>query len=238
MQIKTRAIVLSNLKYGDTGLIVHCYTEHYGRIPLMFKGVRGKRAKTKASMLMPLTLLELEISFSEKRELQFAKDVTVLNSMNNLHYDPVKNSVAIFLSEVLSKTLREQEKNDLLFQFLENSLAYFDEISGIGKSLFHLKFMLELSRFLGFYPENNYDEITTYFSPELGRFISAPKEITHINDTGLLIHKLLNERFADIEKRSVKSLTIKDALENIVTLYTSHLSDIKEFKSYNVFKAL
>lgn len=237
MRIKTRAIVLSNLKYGDSGLIVHCYTEQHGRVPFLFKGVRGKKAKTKASMLMPLTLLELEVAFSEKRELQFANDVSVLNAMINLHADPIKNSVAIFLSEVLSKTLRELEVNALLFQFLENSLAYFDAISGTGKSLFHLKFLLELSKFLGFYPENNYNEITTYFSPDAAHFMSNPSELNSDKSIGKLLHQLLGSSFEELEKIEYQSSSISGALENIVNLYLSHLSSIKEFKSYTVFRS-
>lgn len=236
MQIKTEAIVLNTIKYGDTSLIVNCYTPNHGRLALLFKGIRNRKKGVRPSLFMPLTMLEMEISFSAKRELQFAKDVTTLNVLSTIHQDPIKNSVAIFLSEVLYKTLKEEEANALLFQFLCHSFIYFDQSTGASRQLFHLKFLLELSRFLGFYPENNWDKLHAEFSPLLGRFEPKKPETTQADGIGILISMLLKQPFEALGAIKTTGTDIALALENIVRLYLSHMTTIKEFKSYNIFK--
>lgn len=236
MQIKTEVIVLSSVKYGDASLIVNCYTPIHGRLPLMFKGIRNRKKGLRPSMFMPLNRLEMEISFSAKRELQFAKDVSTINILNNIHLDPIKNSVAIFLSEVLYKTLKEEEANELLFQFLCHSFDFFNESQGNSRNLFHLKFLLELSRFLGFYPENNRDEKHSEFSPHLGRFEQKKPDSHQAVEIGSLISELLKQPFEALNAIQANGTTISLVLENIVRLYLSHMTTIKEFKSYNIFK--
>ena len=51
--IETKGIVLSSLKYGDTSLIVRCYTEKYGIKSFIAKGVFSKK-KRNSALYFPL----------------------------------------------------------------------------------------------------------------------------------------------------------------------------------------
>ena len=74
MYTKTRGIVLHTVKYSETSVIAKIYTERFGLVSYIIKGVRSVKSKTKASLLRPLTLLEMEVANRENKQLQFIKE--------------------------------------------------------------------------------------------------------------------------------------------------------------------
>ena len=152
--VSTKAIVISSIKYGDSSLIVKLYTHELGLISCMIKGVlKSKKGKLKAAYFQPLTLLSTVISYQEKRNLQSIREAQVNYIYQTLHSDVIKQSVVMFLSEVLSSSIQEEESNTLLYEYLENSFLWLD--SHNTTSNFHLLFLLNLTKFLGFYPDTS-----------------------------------------------------------------------------------
>ena len=152
--IKTGAIVLSHLKYGEHSVIATLYTEHKGRQSVMVKGAFSKHAPMKASLFRPLYILEVTLHYQEKRSLQYIRDVTIAEPFLYIPFDPVKSSIALFMSEVLYKTLREEEANSALYVFLTHTIQLLD-LNRVGTANFHLLFLLHLSRYIGFYPSDD-----------------------------------------------------------------------------------
>mgnify|MGYP000291852895 CR=1 FL=1 len=137
--VNTKAIVLSSLKYGDTSLIVKCYTQHFGAKSYILKNIlKSKKGKLKTAYFQPLSQLELVANHKNKGTLESIREVKVNYHYQTLHTDISKNAMTLFLAEVLSNSVREEEKNERLFEFLEASFQWFDAHDSISN--FHIYF--------------------------------------------------------------------------------------------------
>ena len=152
MLIKTNGIVLSKLKYRDNDLIVKCYTNQRGVVSYLLRGVlKSKRGSAKTAYFQPLSQLQIEENYRANQSLQYISDVKLNIVYQSLHSNILKSSIVMFLSEVLSSVLKEEERNDHLYDYLETSLVWLDHEDDFTN--FHLLFLLNLTRYLGFYPD-------------------------------------------------------------------------------------
>src|SRR5258705_1073932 len=124
MYAKTRGIVLHTLKYSETSVITKIYTEKLGLQSYIVKGVRAAKSKSKAAMLQPLTLLEMEVSHRENKQLQFIKEFRRAFIYQSIPFDTLKSTISFFLLEVISKAIREHEPNNEMFEFIYDSLCH------------------------------------------------------------------------------------------------------------------
>src|SRR5690349_2690466 len=104
MYLKTRGIVLHTVKYSETSVISKIYTEKLGLQSYIVKGVRSAKSKSKAALLQPLTLLEMEVSHRENKQLQFIKEYTRAHNYQSIPFHVLKSTIALFLLEVISKS--------------------------------------------------------------------------------------------------------------------------------------
>jgi len=141
MIYKTRGIVLHHIKYAETSVIATIYTEQFGRQSYMINGVRGKKSRIKANVLQPLYLLNMEVYHKTTRDLQRVKELQHAYIFNSLPYDLKKSTLALFIAEILYQTLREQEPNPELFNYLYHSIQMLD-IKNEGLTTFHIYFLL------------------------------------------------------------------------------------------------
>ena len=149
MLITTNAIVLSKLKYNDNDLIVRCYTQQLGVVSFLLRGVlKSKKSNTKVAYFQLLSQLQLIIDYKSNRSLHSIKETKLQHHYKTLHSHVLKSAVVMFLSEVLASTLKEEEQNETLFSFIETTLLWLDEQSDYSN--FHLLFLLNLSKYLGF----------------------------------------------------------------------------------------
>ena len=170
---KTRGIVLHSLKYGDSAVVTTIYTEAFGRISFLLQGTHGKKSIIKSNLLRHLFLLEMEVDHKQGRELQRVKEFKNISPYGSLPFVITKSTQAIFLAEILGKVLREEESRPDLFEFLFRSFQIFDIMEeGIGN--FHLIFLIQLTRFLGFAPTNNFSESNQIFDLIGGKFVLLP----------------------------------------------------------------
>ena len=145
----TRAIVLSHLRYGDNSLIIHLYTEKLGRQTVFVNGVFSKKSAMRPSLFQPLHLLDTQLHHRANRQMQRISNTQMHYSFQNMPFDPVKNCIALFIAEVLYKTLKEEEANNKLFEFLLHTIQTLD-LNEHGTANFHIAFLVHYSRYLGF----------------------------------------------------------------------------------------
>ncbi|MCL3780360.1 DNA repair protein RecO [Prolixibacteraceae bacterium JC049] len=145
---KTKGICLHTLKYGETSVIATIYTEELGRQSYMIKGARGKKAKIKANMLQPLFMVDMEVANKPGRELQQLRELKSDFVYSSIPFDIMKNTQALFIAEFLFRSLRHEDPDSKLFQFISNSLKLFD-LSEEGSANFTLFFLIELAGYLG-----------------------------------------------------------------------------------------
>lgn len=151
MMTKTRAIVLRQLKYGEQSLIVDMLTRDLGRVAFVVRLPKTAHGKIKKQFFQPLTILEIEVDYRERSQLQHLRNVRVATPYYNIGTDAVKLAEVFFLAEFLHYATRDEQQNLPLFSFVETSLQWLDYATD-GYANFHLVFMMRLTRFIGFYP--------------------------------------------------------------------------------------
>ncbi|MFT3978982.1 MAG: DNA repair protein RecO [Ferruginibacter sp.] len=151
MTHKTLGIVLRTVKYGETSLVVSVFTEKFGLQSYMVNGVRtSKKSGSKAVLLQPASLLEMEVYHHEQKAMHRIKEYNWSFVYKNILSDVVKNSVALLMVELLQKTLKQPEENAELFYFCEDALQQLDKADPAVTANFPLFFALHLSHFYGF----------------------------------------------------------------------------------------
>ena len=162
MDIKTRGIVLHTVKYSESSVIIRIFTEHLGLVSYIVKGVRNARSSSKAALLRPLTLLEMDVTHRENKGLQNIKEYKRAYNYSSLPFDTFKSSIALFILEVISKSLKEHDAHEDMFQFVYDCFSHLDEIETMNND-FHLQFLVHYASYLGFAPHGEYSDDTPYF---------------------------------------------------------------------------
>lgn len=152
MMEKTKAVVLHTLRYADSKNIVTMFTESHGALSFMVRVPKNRRSVMQNVLLSPLSLLEIDLDYQESSRLQRLIDVRVDEPYGSLPYNPMKQTIALFLSEFLYYSLREEQSNPDLFSYLVNSLLWLDARTEQYAN-FPLTFLIRLSRFLGIWPD-------------------------------------------------------------------------------------
>ena len=153
---KARGIVLNTLKYGDSSMVVQLLTDIGGRRSFMVQGIRSSRGHgSKAALFQPMFAVEFEGLESSRMDMHRFKEVHSGIVLQSMPFDVRKSTVALFMAEVLYRLVKESEPNEELFSFVWGSVEALDSIDE-GVANFHLWFLANLSRFLGFSPGNEH----------------------------------------------------------------------------------
>ncbi len=235
MFYKTEGIVLHGIKYGDTGKIVTVYTEAFGRCSFILQGIHAKKSSNKANLLQPLFLLEMEVDHRQGRELQRAREIKFCHPYQTVPYDIVKSSQAIFLAEILYKVLKEEEARVELFQFLSHSFRIFDLLQK-GTANFHLAFLVQLTRYMGFSPAGNVVEGRTFFDIASGSFVeNKPPHPYYIEpEESRVFSEFLTVSFEEIGKITLTPTQRNLLLLKMIDYFSLHLGIRFQIKSWDV----
>lgn len=230
---KNNSIVLSKLKFKDHDLIVKCYTQQRGVVSYLLRGVlKSKKSHAKTVYFQALSQLEIEENFKPNRQLQNIKEVKPNYIYKSLHSNIYKSAIVLFLSEILAAVLREEEKNEPLYNYLETALQYLDTEEHYSN--FHLLFLLKLTRYLGFQPEVfNLDY--PYFNLESGVFEALPTGTYSITGQNLtLLKQLLGINFDDLHIIKISAKQRREFLSVVLYYFELHLDGFKKPKSLQV----
>lgn len=233
MQVKTKAIVISSLKYQEKSLIVKCFTQSDGLKSYFVRDAfSGRKASQKVAYFQPLSLLEIEAVHKNKGALENFKEIKIATPYHSIHSDVVKTTIVIFLSEILHHSIHEEEKNTPFFAFLEASLLWLDNHDQVAN--FHLILLLETTKYLGFYPDNSdadlkfFEMIEGVFSP-FHAVSSLSEHETH------LLKRLMALKF-DSDQKIFSATERQILLKILIEYYALHLDGFKKPKSLEVLK--
>ena len=236
---KTRGIIFNAFKYSDNSLIAKIYTEEFGLQSYLINSVHGKKASTKVAVLQPLTLVDCVVYRKEKKQLQRVKEIKCSHPYITIPSEISKSSILIFLNEILYKSICEEEKDEELFEFIHTSLQVLD-LKIKNCSNFHLLFLVQLTKHLGFLPAGKFSDDTPYFDLQSGNFKALePKHPFHMS-------RAQSEKFSELldlshEKLSsfqVSNKERKSLLEKTITYYELHLANLHEIKSHKVLEEI
>ncbi|TDB69187.1 DNA repair protein RecO [Arundinibacter roseus] len=222
---KTRGIALSYIRYRETSIIAKIYTESFGMQSYIVNSVRSSRSKSnKIALFQPLTLLDLVVYHKNKADsLHRISELKCLYPFHSVPFLVIKSSLALFLTELLTKCLREEEENLPLFDFLQRAIVYLDEAES-GFENFHLHVLTQLAFYLGFGLETTAD-----FSNELrsNHYPQSPDA-----SQNLALHSWLTAPFGVVvaldRPRRISLLNM------LLFFYKIHLDSLGEIKSLDV----
>ena len=199
--------------------------------------MRNKKTGKHNILFQPMFILDLELYYKSTREMQSLKEFSVFFTPFDIYANIKKSSVAIFLGEVLTSVLKEESPHEEMFDFIEESIIYFDQCSE-GYANFHIAFLAGLSSFLGFEPGQRADREEKFFDMVNGVFVPIPP--VHGNYANEEITDILADFFVasydSIKNISLTGKTRNDVLETLVKFYSLHLPGLKKIKSLEVLK--
>ncbi|WP_298504198.1 DNA repair protein RecO [uncultured Maribacter sp.] len=233
MQITTKAIILSSLKYGDTSLIVKAFTASDGLKSYLLKGVlASKKGRLKTAYFQPLMQLDIVANHRNKGTLESIKEAKVNFHYQTLHSQIAKNAMTLFLSEMLGNSIHEEESNEDLFLYLETMLQWLDTNDKIAN--FHLYFLLHLTKYLGIFPDTT-NSHESYFDLLEGEFINTPSLNPILQNDNLLNFKtLLGINFDALHTISLNKLGRQELLRSLILYFELHLQGFRKPKSLDV----
>lgn len=167
MRQTIHGIYLGHLNYTDSSVIARFYTKEHGKRSFLLKGVKSKKSRL-SGLLQSLNELQISSNFRTDKELNTVYSFESSRTLHQVHSDFRKSTVAIFIAEILNKSIIEEEPNTPLYLFLIHRFSELD--SQEFDPNYHLKFLLELSLFLGFYPRLSSHHSDHVFNLEEGIF--------------------------------------------------------------------
>ena len=193
-KIKTKGIVLSYIKYSETSIIVRVFTREFGLKSYIVNGVRSKSTKSKMAIYQPLTLLDLVVYDKEGSNLNRISEAKLIAPFQLIPFDFLRSGIAMFMAEVMGKSVFEGYQNEEFYDFLESAIQLLDDPKTLLKH-FPLVFLWESSKYLGFAPE-----FAEGFLVESIHHPFSPDEITM---TISYLEDLLTHRFETSSKIAV-----------------------------------
>lgn len=233
MVIQTKAIVLQALKYQDKSLIVRCLTKEVGVQSFFIRNAFSKgKSAAKIAYFQPLMLLDINFTFKNKGGMEYFKEVKVDQVYQSLYYDFSKNSIAIFVSEMLSMIVSEQERDEQFYDFIEAALLWLDTHEETAN--FHLLLLVELTKYIGFYPDSS-AIACHYFDLFEGCFTNVHSASCLDGEETFLFKRLLELGF-DSDQKIFSSRDRKTLLAILMKYYEVHFTAFKKPKSLEVLK--
>jgi len=237
----TRGIVLRTVKYGDTSIITTVYTELFGVQTYIVKGVRksSKTSAGKASYFQPAALLEMEVHQNNFKHLQFIKEYQWSFLYEKVLFDVVRNTVALYIVELLQHALKEPEANPELFYLTETALMQLDKGSDAFAANLPLYFMLQLASHLGFQLSGTYGDTTPIFDLQEGMFMND--QPSHANYVEGMMAKSISDLMhigdmTDLENIALNRIARRELLTAFQTFMTLHIPDFGEIKSLGIIQ--
>lgn len=237
MLYKTSGIILRTTKYSETSLIVKIITPDFGVKSYIVNGIRNKKSKFKAPVFQALTVVDMVISNTDKAKLQRISEINILYPYIDIPYNIIKRSILFFLNEILYKAIREQHPDENLFEFIKSSLQILD-LKQDNYSNFHIFFMIQLSRYLGFFPEGQHATATSVFDLQEGRFVDCLPNHPHYMNVmqSSLLNELILAEYTTIHQLKIDKNQRRQLVQAIIKFYQLHINSFGEIKSLGVLE--
>ena len=240
---KTRGIVVRQVKYGETSLVVAIFTERFGMQSYMVKGVRksGVTSGLRANQFQPSNILDLVVTHHDRQGLHHIRECQWARLYQTIDRDIRKQTVVIFMMELLQKCLKQPGPMSELFQFTEDALIGLDEAEPLVTANFPIFYALHLPHFFGFRMEDSMSADPVFLDLQEGIFVSEVPDHPHWADP---IHSDRISQFLKVAMPSDLSEILlnrdlrRQLMDVCMQYYRLHLSDFGQLKSLPVLQTL
>lgn len=230
----TKGIVLRSVKYGETSLILGIFTEVLGLQSYMVKGVRSEKARSKRAGLLQVTsLLDLVAEHKPNRQLQHIKEFQPAYIYQSLQEEIIKNSIAVYSVELLSRLLPQDEVMSELFDFVYGYFLYLDRVPVREAANLPLLFTIRCGQYFGYHLSGTYSTETPYITPEEGTFtaqLPASASTLYEEDGGLLACMTALEgleQAASVTMNAAQRNRLLDWYLQFLQYHTQHLGKLR-----------
>ncbi len=236
MRVSDKAIVLQSIRYGDKKFILKLYTQKNGLVTAITHVGTTAKSKIKSSSILPLNLMDVELILKQNKEIHQLTEASCYHINLNITQSFSKLSIAQFLNEILIKCLKEQQPNAHLFEFIETCLKFLNDKEDNYENL-HLYFLCELTKYLGFEPQNNYSTATRFFDCRAGLFspycLALPLGLSE-NDSALFSEFLKINAL----KTKINHQQRQTVLDSFLAYYKLHIPEFNTIKSIDVLREI
>ena len=237
MRATTQGIILHNVKYADNKLISKIYTKEFGLISLNIHFSSASKSKIKPALIQPLSQLEIEFSLKENKEIHQLTEARPTYIYNDLSKHFIKLCIAQFINEVLHKCLKEQSKNEELYEFIIYIFQWLD-VNDEGFYDLHIYVLFKLTKYLGFYPSNNISIQDKYFDTREGMYHSYPQSFPlSFNEEQSRLFAMLFDYTLTSQKLFSRTERL-NILDCLMAYYKMHIPGLHEFKSFAVLQEM
>jgi len=234
---KTRAIVFKTTDYGESSVIVQLFTEKFGLQSYIINGVKKPKAKITRNMLQALHLLDVVVYHKNNNSIQRVSELKNSPVLLSVPYDVLKSCLAIFLNEVLYKAIRQQGADENLFGFVFSAVEWLDHETG-GLANFHLLFLVQLTRYLGFYPDLTRANDADYFDMKNGVFSRyKPDSLSYLSQPHTRnFYALIQCSFENAPLLKLNNDDRRFLLSKLLEYYALHIESFGNIRSQSVLE--
>jgi DNA repair protein RecO (recombination protein O) len=217
MLIKTKGIVFRFTRYGDSSIIVSVFTEHAGLQSYIIKGIRKNKQGNSIALYQPLTMLDMVVYEREGVALNHVREARCRHIYRHIPGNMIRETIAFFLNELMTRSVREQSHPEDLYEFLEGALLQLDGETEPSND-FHLHFMAGLSRHLGF----------------------GARDTAEITGGKILPDDLRNglQNILEGNKTEISLEVRREILELLSGFYRDHIENFGQLKSVEVLQEI
>lgn len=236
----TKGIVLHSFKYGETSIIARILTPDFGLQSYLVQGARKPKSSIKANIFRPLTMVEMVVYHKDRQGLQRIKEIHRSHALDSFDTDIRKTSLVLFISEILLKTTKHQENQQVLFPFLIQKINELNTKED-HFSDFHIVFLIQLTRYLGFAPTPNYSTQSPYFNLKEGKFqerIDSPDCLDPALGQHLFFHIASDSDPGKSLPNKLNRASRNHLLDKLIVYYKIHIEDFGEVKSLDTLRVL
>jgi DNA repair protein RecO (recombination protein O) len=239
MQEKLEGIVINVIKYNDKHNIAHIYTDKLGMLAFLVRQGTTHASRMRNAMFMPLSLIGFEARLQPGRELGTLHDVRRTAVLMSIYSDPMKNAVAMFVSELLSHTIQEQEQNMVLYSYIKSCILRLEE-SRASIANFHICFLYQLGQFIGIQPDIDSYHEGYWFNMSEGVYTQHPHAGAKMlpPSQAQVLPLLSRMTFDNMHHFKFTSEQRNEMLEIILGYYRLHHSTLGTLRSPEVLKQL
>jgi len=223
----TEAIVLQLYPYKDHNAVVKLFTQNMGPISCWAASIHKKTSKTKANLLQPLSIIKAEISNKGNESLIQLREIETSVQTPHISLNIEKSTIAMFLAELLLKSLKESPHDDTLYDFIKDAILLLDATTERCTN-FHILFMIRLSDHFGLLPKGNYSAETSYFNLQDGIYqLSPPLHPHFLSPTeSEWLSKLSSKSLDKFYEWNIPAASRKLLLRGLLEYFELHLAMI------------
>jgi DNA repair protein RecO (recombination protein O) len=242
--VKTEAVVLSKINYGDTSSIVSLYSESDGKISAIVKGGRTPKSKL-GKIIDPLNHLQIIIYKKNSRDVQLLTSADLISHFVNIKSDYESTKYSFAILELVKNLTADSEANVKLFNGLIRILNLINDKKEQPAFLF--------GRFSLFYLEELGYEISIEKCSICGNKLQFKKTLGFNFEKGFVCsdcfesHSGLENISAELFKlinclktnitTSKFSVDLMDKFSLLLERYLKfHISDFKGIQSFQIYK--